>query len=58
MCNEKEMKVKPTMSFKLSTIHVFIYKKQDKIQNKRMYVNSTFQDFSSLSPSEIFHKNI
>ena len=48
-CRKKQMKVKPATSFKLLSIFIHQKKKkkkkknQDKIQNKRILVKSTFQ---------------
>ena len=61
--NEKEMKEKPTTTFKI--IHNFIYnkkKKKKKKKNKTMCKTEKYKEtipfkFMSQSPSEIFHKN-
>ena len=55
MRTEKEMKVKPAISFKLLTI--FIHKNIRHDSKQKNVLLSNF-DFGSLSPSEIFTKNI
>ena len=52
---EKEMKVKPTTSF---NIFHNIYLQQIIHDSKQENINKQYQDFSSMSSSEILHKNI